>query len=107
MANPHDPLQPSSIPVLKPLNALLAKYAVTAPQEDPDPTGPGIIPELVPQVNTWLKGHVPVSEIKKLQEKAERPISVPQAKPIKINPELYYAIAKEGIELDKPLGFIN
>ena len=34
-------------------------------------------------------------------------VNVVQAKPIKITPEFYYAIAKEGIEVDKPLGFIN
>ena len=51
-------------PTLRSLDVLLAKYAATAPQEDPYPTGPAILPELLPQINKWLKGYVAPSEIK-------------------------------------------
>ena len=67
---PNPPV-PVGAPTTRSLDNLLAKYATTAPQEEPDPTGPAILPELLPQLNKWLKGHVSVSEIKKLQERAE------------------------------------
>ena len=55
----------------------------------------------------WFHGYVAPSEIKRLQEKAERPSNANSLKPVKINAELYYAIASEGVQQDKPLSYIG
>ena len=89
------------------LDLLLQAYHANAPQEDPDPTTAPISEKLVPLLEKSLYGYIPPSEIKKLQEKAERPSNATAAKPVKINSELYYAIAPQGIAKDKTLGFIG
>ena len=86
---------------------LLTKYAAEGPQEEPDPTTTPILASLVPQLNKWFQGYVAPSEIKRLQEKVERPSNATCLKPIKINAELYYAIASEGVHQDKALSYVG
>ena len=76
-------------------------------QEVPDPTTDEIDPLLLDLVTKWMHGYLPPTEIRKLQDKCLRPANVLAAKPITINPELSRAIAKQGVELDKPLSYIN
>ena len=91
----------------KSLDVLLAKYAACGPQEEPDPTTAPILDSLAGQLNKWFHGYVAPSEIKRLQEKAELPGNATALKPIKINAELYYAIASDGVQQDKPLSYIG
>ena len=91
----------------KSLDVLLAKYAASGPQEEPDPSTNPILDSLVPQLKKWFHGYVAPSEIKCLQEKVERPVNATCLKPIKINAELYYAISSDGIHKDKPLSYIG
>ena len=98
-----------SEPVVQQANVdvLLAKYAASGPQEEPDPTTAAIMDKLVPQLEKWFHGYVAPSEIKRLQEKAERPSNANCLKPVKINAELYYAIAGDGIQQDRPVSYIG
>ena len=98
-----------SEPVVQQANVdvLLAKYAASGLQEEPDPTTAAIMDKLVPQLEKWFHGYVTPSEIKRLQEKAERPSNANCLKPIKINAELYYAIAGDGIQQDRPVSYLG
>ena len=91
----------------KSIDILLAKYAASGPQEEPDPTTAPILDSLAPQLAKWFHGYMAPSEIKRLQDKVERPSNAPCLKPVKINAELYYAIASEGIQKDRPLSYVG
>ena len=98
-----------SEPVVQQANVdvLLAKYAASGLQEEPDPTTAAIMDKLVPQLEKWFHRHVAPSEIKRLQEKADRPSNANCLKPIKINTELYYVIAGDRIQQDRPVSYLG
>ena len=79
------------------MDHLLDKYRVEGPQEDPDPTCTAINDKLFPLVEKWFLGYCPSSEIRKLEDRAERPENVLGLKPLKVNAELYYAIHQDGV----------
>ena len=75
------------------LDELLQKFSIMGPQEESDPTTAPINDQLVEPLSKWLLGYVPPSEIRKLQDKVERPSNVLAAKPITVNPVIPYEVA--------------
>ena len=61
----------------------------------------------MPLVEKWFLGYCPPSEIRKLEDKAERPENVAGLKPLKVNAERYYAIHREGVEADRSLQYVS
>ena len=105
-ANPDGAPTPPP-PVTSFLDNLLDKYRAEGPQEDPDPTTAPINAKLAELVEKWFLGYCPPSEIRKLEDKAERPENVFSLKPLKMNAELYYAIHKDGIDSDRSLQYVS
>ena len=89
------------------INYLLDKYRAEGPQEDPDPTTAPINDKLVGLIDKWFLGYCPPSEIRKLEDKAERPENVHSLKPLKVNAELYYTIHHDGIEADRNPQYVS
>ena len=97
---PPPPVKTSTI------DHLLDKYRAEGPQEDPHPTCAASNEKLVPLIEKWFLGYCPPSEIRKLEDHAERPENVLGLKPLKVHAELYYAIHHD-VEADRNLQYVS